>query len=182
MNWKSGKNLEYNNTSWGQKDVEFPKILPIPLKFKDKNFEIVINQTGVTNTTFPKQEIEKKAWHILKPDQVAGNWSDYRNFISQSFAELSIAKETYVKAKTGWFSCRSACYLAAGVPVICQDTTWSKYIENGCGLYSFEDQSSAESALEKLISNYKKNSEAALEIAHIFFDHTKVLNAMLNKL
>lgn len=182
MNWSAGKKLEYGGDSWGQKDVEFPKILAIPEQFPQLRFSVVINQTGKEVYSFPRAMIESRGWDILDPDAVAGNWSDYRDFLTGSFAELSVAKETYVKARTGWFSCRSACYLAAGVPVICQDTGWSRYIAEGQGLFAFSQMEEAVAALQQVLEQARRHAMAARGIAEDFFDHRKVLHLMLNQL
>ena len=179
MNWTAGKNLMYQNEEWGQKDVEFPKIIAIPSLFRDSHFSIVINQTGGKQNNFPETAIKKHGWHIESPEKAAGNWADYQRFINHSFAELSVAKNTYVKARTGWFSCRSACYLAAGRPVITQDTGWSKYIPSGKGLFAFSNQEEAIEAVKQVISEPKVHIKAAKATAKEYFDSEKVLNKML---
>jgi hypothetical protein len=182
MNWAAGKKLTYAGTEWGQKDLEFPKIQNLPRQFPDGRFSIVINQTGQTGRAFPAADIQNAGWEILNPEHVAGNWSDYRAFIRASAAELSIAKETYVKARTGWFSCRSACYLAAGRPVVAQDTGWSKYYPVGEGLFSFDDAQGATEAVQNLRAEPQKHRAAARAIAEEYFASNKVLRAMLDQL
>lgn len=182
MNWTAGKNLTYNHEIWGQKDVEFPKILAIPTQFPSAQFSIVINQTGGKQQNFPEKEIVENRWAIESPELAAGNWANYQRFISQSFAELSVAKNTYIKARTGWFSCRSACYLAAARPVITQDTGWSKYIPSGEGLFAFSNQEEAVEAIEQILETPKTQAIAARDLAYSYFDSTKVLSDMLNVL
>src|SRR5699024_6766846 len=104
----------------------------------------------------------------------------YKGFIEGSFGEFSVAKETYVKANTGWFSGRSACYLASGKPVIVQDTKWTKYIPSGEGLFGFDTKENASDALDEVVTNYEKHCRAAREIAVEYFDSSKVLTNLLN--
>ena len=52
--------------------------------------------------------------------------ADYRDFIQRSKAEFGVAKHTYVATRSGWFSDRTECYLAAGRPALVQDTGWTR--------------------------------------------------------
>lgn len=182
MNWAAGQELHYAGESWGQKDSEFPKIEQLPPQFPAQNFAIVVNQTGKTAQFFPKVAIESAGWTILDPAETAKDWLDYRSFLQGSLAELSVAKATYVKARTGWFSCRSACYLASGRPVIAQDTGWSRYYPCGEGLFSFREEKEAKAALQELLADYPRHSRAARRIAEDFFDSNHVLSTLLEQL
>src|SRR5438034_869891 len=84
----------------------------------------------------------------------------HRAFIQRSQGEFSIAKETYVKARTGWFSCRSACYLASGRPVVAQETGWSHHLPSDCGLLAFSDPGSAAEALECIVREPARHARA----------------------
>jgi hypothetical protein len=182
MNWTAGKKLVYNNMEWGQKDIEFGKLEELPRYVKHAQFAMVISKTGGTENTFPQKKLERLGWKILDPEKQAGDWESYQQFISQSLAEFSVAKETYVKARTGWFSCRSACYLAAGRPVITQDTGWSKFISTGNGLFAFSDINEAVDAIQQVMSNKQYHSKAARELAEEYFNSDKVLNSLLQKI
>jgi hypothetical protein len=105
--------------------------------------------------------------------------ASYQRFIHRSRAEFSVAKHTYVQAKTGWFSCRSACYLASGRPVVTQDTGWSEFLPNGAGLFAFSDSETALAALREIERDPERNASAAREIAEEVFDSNKVLAKML---
>lgn len=181
MNWTAGKKLSYDNKEWGQKDVEFNKMMQLPQYVNNIQLAIVINQTGGTENTLQKEKIEKNGWKILDPEETAGDWMSYQQFIEKSSGEFSVAKETYVKAKTGWFSCRSACYLAAGRPVITQDTGWTKFIPTGNGLFAFRDMNGAIDALQQVAHDQRRHTKAAREIAEEYFDSNKVLKSLLQK-
>ncbi len=182
MNWTAAKKLNYANEEWGQKDVEFNKFIQLPHLVPQIQLSMVVNQTGGTDQTLKKQEVEEKGWKILSPDLHAADWVSYQNFINQSSGEFSIAKETYVKGHTGWFSCRSACYLAMGKPVVTQDTGWSKIIPSGKGVFAFDDLETAAKALEKVVADYGRQSLFAKQIAKEYFDSNKVLNQLLSQL
>ena len=182
MNWSAAKVLQYQNEEWGQKDIEFKKIFEIPSFAKSATFSAVINKTGGTDQFFSKEKIENAGWHILDPEKSAGDWNAYRQFIDHSSGEFSVAKNTYVKGRTGWFSCRSACYLAMGKPVVTQDTGWSKFVPSGAGVFAFDDMAIAKEAIEKIILDYKQQSSFAKEIANEYFDSNKVLSDLLAQL
>lgn len=179
MNWSAAKKLIYENEEWGQKDIEFKKIITLPQIAKNIRFEIVVNNTLHSANGLNKELIEQHGWKILDPDNAAGDWMKYQEFIHAAAGEFSVAKETYVKAWTGWFSCRSACYLAAGRPVITQDTGWSKFITSGNGLFAFNTIEEATESLQKVCEKPVEHSRAAAEIARNYFDSNKVLTTLL---
>ena len=180
MNWTAAKHLKYEGASWGQKDVEFHKFQNLPGRVKDVKLAVAVGQTGGAGSPFPESEARRLGWAVLDPNDCADTWRDYQDFISGSRGEFSVAKETYVKARTGWFSCRSACYLATGRPVITQETGWSKYLPSGCGLLPFHDMETAEEALRIVSREPERHAVAAREIAEEFFDSRQVLSRMLS--
>lgn len=82
----------------------------------------------------------------------------------------------------GWFSDRSGCYLAAGRPVIMQDTGFGNILSTGEGLFSFTNEDEAVAAIDAIAQNYERHSTIALEIAHEYFDAERVLGAILHKI
>ena len=104
----------------------------------------------------------------------------YRSYIMNSKGEWSIAKNGYVVGQPGWFSERSACYLAAGRPTILQDTGFSAVIPTGRGVLSFSTVDQAASAIEEVLADYARHSKAASEIAATFFSSDRVLSELLH--
>jgi hypothetical protein len=96
-----------------------------------------------------------------------------------SKAEFSIAKHGYVAGNTGWFSDRSAAYLALGRPVLLQETGYSSYMQTGDGLIAFSTLEEALEGIEEINSNYERHCEAAREIAVSEFSSKKVLRQMV---
>lgn len=182
MNWSGRKKLNYKGEEWGQKDVEFEKFIEVPKKYSKAKFEVVINPPINPESYFDTTKIKNYGWEVLDPHNTVQGPFQYKEFILKSRGEFSIAKETYVKSNSGWFSCRSACYLAAGKAVITQDTKWTKFIPAGQGLLAFNDVSSAIVALDNVNSDIKKHSRAAIEIAAEYFDSKIVLQKMLENL
>jgi hypothetical protein len=182
MNWTAAKKLQYKGEEWGQKDVEFKKVMNLPGMVAPVRLSAVVNQTGGAGQAFSKQGVEDAGWQVLEPDANAGNWESYQQFIGRSMGEFSVAKETYVKGNTGWFSCRSACYLAAGKPVVTQETGWSAHIPSGHGLFAFSDAAGAREAIREVVLDYGRHARKAREVANEFFDSRKVLQQLLNSL
>ena len=106
---------------------------------------------------------------------------DYRNYISSSRGEFTVSKDLYVRTRSGWFSDRTVCYLAAGRPVITQFTGFEKYIPSGNGLLGFDDSNSAIEAVREINSDYPRHANAAREIAAEYFDALKLLDDIAEK-
>ena len=123
--------------------------------------------------------MEQKGWRILEPDVHLPDPWRYREFLRNSKAEWSVAKEGYVKSRSGWFSCRSACYLALGRPCVLQDTGWSAHYPTGHGLFAFRTMEEAVAAIDAINADYPGHSRAARQLAERMFDARKVLGAML---
>jgi hypothetical protein len=107
--------------------------------------------------------------------------SCYRSYIQKSRGEFTVAPDQYVRPKTGWFSDRSACYLAAGRPVITQETGFSKFLPTGRGLFGFATLDGILAAVDEIESNYQQNSRAAREIAAEYFSAEKVLGSLMER-
>jgi hypothetical protein len=176
MNWSTRNKLIYEQEEWGQKDIEFQKFKTIPGKLKHLHFTII---AADNSKKMDRSELVNYGWHLLDPLKTIGTVDQYKKFIHQSLGEFSVAKETYVKSKSGWFSCRSACYLASGKPVITEETGWSEYIPSGNGLIAFHDMASAISAINAIASDVNKHSKAAVEIAEEYFNADKVLGNLI---
>lgn len=181
MNWSIRNPIVYKNKEWGQKDVEFNKILSLPSLDKSSTFQIALAISKNTNSQLPLELLTNAGWQIINANDLVFP-NQYALFIRNSAAEFSVAKNAYVQSNSGWFSCRSACYLASGRPVVTQETGWSKFIPAGEGLLSFTDLNNAYQSVEVLKSNYKKHCRAARDIAEDYFDSSKVLKSLINSL
>ena len=182
MNWTAARPLEHAGDTWGQKDVEFMRFSSVPARVPEIPLAVAVGQTGGAGGPFPRREAEAKGWRVLDPEACAPEWRSYRAFLEASRGEFSVAKETYVKARTGWFSCRSACYLAAGRPVVTQETGWSKRLPTGAGLFAFEDEEGAAEALRRVAREWETHARAARLVAEEHFDGRRVLGGLLGQL
>src|SRR5207244_2947564 len=95
---------------------------------------------------------------------------------------FSVAKNIYVATRSGWFSCRSVCYLAAGLPVVVQDTGFSELLPSGQGVVAFRSLQDAVRGVEMIERDYAAHQKAAREIAGDYFDSGRVLGQLLGRL
>jgi hypothetical protein len=123
--------------------------------------------------------LRANGWCLLDPAAVAGTPSAYRRFIRGSRAEFGVAKSGYVHARCGWFSDRSAAYLASGRPVIAQDTGFGGVLPTGRGLLEFSTADDVVEGLGALAEDYGGHAAAARGIAEEYFDSDRVLTALL---
>ena len=108
--------------------------------------------------------------------------ADYWQYIRGSRGEFSVCKDAYVRLNTGWFSDRSAAYLASGRPVVLQDTGFSKHLPCGRGLFAVSDVNEAATAIQEIQSDYARHSSWAREIAVEYLDASKLLKRLLEEL
>jgi hypothetical protein len=128
----------------------------------------------------PTSDLEENGWTLVSPQSVTTTAEEYMRYLATSYAEWSVAKNAYVASKSGWFSCRSACYLALGIPVILQDTGFTKFIPTGEGLIAFSTMDDAVAAIDALQSDHPHHCKAAREIAEEYFDSRRVLTKLLD--
>jgi hypothetical protein len=118
-------------------------------------------------------------WKLVDPWQVAVSPQAYQNYIARSRAEISCPKPIYRELKSGWFSDRSAAYLASGRPVLAEDTGFSDHFPTGEGLLMFHDLSEAIARVVDIDANYERHRRAAREFAEEFLDSRRSLETML---
>jgi hypothetical protein len=155
-----GKSREF------ERFLELPKRSPIPIEL-------------AMSGDYPADRLRSHGWELREGLEVSKDPWVYRDYLADSLAEWSVAKNAYAASRSGWFSCRTACYLALGVPAAVQQTAFA--IPTGDGVLAFEDEDSAAAAIDELVLNPQHHSEAALEIAREYFDSNKVLNALLEE-
>lgn len=180
MNWSSYNSVEYRGIRYGQKDGEFMKFADLPQAVRPAQLEVAMSAAG-KNANPPLDLLRSKGWIIRSPDEVAGNVDSYRRYIQTSKAEWSVAKNGYVQGRPGWFSCRSACYLAAGRPVAVQETGFSEVLPIGEGLLSFDSFEGAAAAIRVIEQDYTRHAKAARDIAEAYFDANHVLSTLLDR-
>lgn len=171
-----GKNIEYQGeTYYWTKDREFERFLDLP-RLRDIQFELA---TSVDDQV--RNLLTSHGWGQVPSVPISSDIDRYRAYIQQSRGEFTVARDQYVRPRTGWSSDRSVCYLAAGRPVITQETGFSKYLPSGKGLFGFNSMEDVLAAVDAIESDYDGNCRAAREIAHEYLAAEKVVGSLMER-
>jgi hypothetical protein len=171
-----GKDISYRgDTYYWTKDREFEKYLDLPGRRRER-FEMA---AGVSDDV--RQRLRGHGWSQVHSIEISRDVDRYRTYIQRSRGEFTVARDQYVRPHTGWFSDRSACYLAAGRPVITQETGFSKFLPTGKGLFAFRTMEDVLAAVDTIESDYEGNCRAAREIAAEYFAAQKVLGRLMER-
>lgn len=170
------KTIEFRGERYRwNKDLEFASFLDLPAR-SGRRFELALSDVGPED----RRVLEAASWDVLDAIALSASMDGYRDYIAGSAGEFTIAKDQYVRLRTGWFSDRSACYLAAGRPVITQDTGFGCALPTGEGLFDFQSGDEVLSALAAIEGDYARHARAARAIAEEYFDARKVLGELLD--
>jgi hypothetical protein len=175
MNWRAYEPVEFEGEAWGQKDAEFPVVRPLVERLPGVELELAIGGRDA-----PREELQAEGWKVTDPLEATRTVWRFRDYIAQSRAELTIAKQCYVRSGSGWFSERSANYLAAGRPVVAQDTGWSAHLPKSAGVLPFTTTDEAEAAVRVVEADPEGCAAAAREVARSYFDSEVVLAKLLS--
>ena len=176
-NWRAYGSAERNGVFYGQKAHSTRELMELPKRTRAKIAGAFAIYPGDDKDI---ADLKANNWDLLDPAAVAGTPADYRQFIRGSKGELGIAKSGYVKSRCGWFSDRSACYLASGRPVVAQETGFSRHLPTGQGLLAFSSADEAAACVEEVTRDYERHSRASRAIAEELFDSDKVLSRLLD--
>jgi len=178
-NWSTSgkKDIEWRGSNYlWSKSLEFLKFSTAP-RLCGETFELATDIKDAAE----KNLFEENGWRLIDPHALSIDGDRYRDYIRASKGEFTVAKDQYTRLHTGWFSDRSACYLAAGRPVITQGTGFTRIYGGKEGLLSFRDLDDVAAAAESIRSDYPRHARAAAEIAREFFEAEKVLGSLLDR-
>jgi hypothetical protein len=175
-NWQqTHRNVVYRGeTYYWSKHREFRKILDLPGRVGG-GLELALAKVGPAD----HERLTARGWGVVEAADVSATPDRYHRYITDSYGELTVAKDQNVRLATGWFSDRSATYLAAGRPVITQDTGFGSALPEGEGLLAFTDLDSAAAAVDKVRGDYPQHAGAARAIAEEHFGAETVLGSLL---
>lgn len=196
-NWKqTGRDLEFNGeTYYWSKHHEFMKFIDLPGRI-NQPIEVATNLakpetfkhrfgTEVPSLGVAIDEyslLASNGWKLIDGPSFTTDHCLYRDYIINSRGEFTFAKDQNIRLRSGWFSERSACYLAAGRPVITQDTGFGCSLPTGEGLFAFNSMDEIIAAFDTINADYKKHSRAARDIAEEYFKAETVLAKLLDDL
>jgi hypothetical protein len=177
--WRSYGPIEHDERRYGLRAHAMRELLALPERTRAE-FALAL---GIDSSeTDDIQALERHGWRLLDPAAFGYTPAAYRNFVRRSTAEIGVAKEGYVRSRSGWFSDRSACYLACGRPVLAHDTGFGSSLPLGEGLLAFADVDEAAAAADDVLSRPQQHARAARCIAEELLDSDRVLVRLLDSL
>ena len=174
--WDSqGRDIEHQGErlSW-RKCEKYEQIIDLPKALPGVTLDLTMSGMKDDAKRFATHD-----WNVRDALVVSRDIPGYRDYIRGSTAEFTVAKEQNIKLKSGWFSDRSATYLASGRPVIVEDTGFGTYLPVGQGLVTFDGVENAKTAIESVLADYPKHRQGARRIAEEFFDSRRILSKLL---
>jgi hypothetical protein len=175
-NWTAYGGIEHCGAWYGQKDREFERLRDLPARVPVR-LELALSGESAQ----ARKRFTGSGWDVRDAGEVTVSLPTYRGYIAGSQAELSAAKHAYVVTRSGWFSDRSVCYLAAGRPVIVQDTGIGAWLDTGVGVVTFDDVEAAADEVQRVTRELPKHSIAARTLALEVFDYRVVLPRLLER-
>ncbi len=173
MSWKTDVTPPvFGGRCYGAKDVEFAKILGLPARTR-ATLEVALAGAA------PIAALRASGWRIIDARTASATLETYREYIAGSRGELSVAKEAYVAPRSGWFSTRSASYLATGRPVVVQDTGLAPHYPIGEAILPFADVEQAAAALAAVEEGYARRCAGARALAADAFDAARILRRLV---
>jgi hypothetical protein len=176
-NWRAYGSIDHDGVFYGQKAHALRELIDLPL-MTDERFLLAL---AIHPNEPDLSALHENGWELVNPAEVAGTPHTYRRFIQGSKAEFGIAKSGYVRSRCGWFSDRSACYLASGRPVLAQETGFSRFLPVGEGLFAFTTAGDVLAAIDEIRADYSRHARAARELAEAFFGSELVLTRLLDR-
>lgn len=175
MQWESYPAPHYGGRTYGMKSLSFQDYLDMPGKTGARL------EVAVGGASAPREELRRNGWIVRDPMQPSRDPWIYRRFLQEAKAEFTVAKHAYVVTASGWFSDRSAEYLACGRPVVTQETGFSRWLPTGTGVLAFASPQEAVIAIERVGADYERHCRAAREVAAEHFDARQVLPSLLER-
>lgn len=166
----------FEGVMWGPKAEELKRFLRLPM-LAGEPVEIALESGSGDELV---GELAQNGWQVESADAVASTPESYREYIAGSAGEFSCAKGLYIGSRSGWFSDRSACFLAAGRPVVIQDTGIQDVLPTGAGLFPVATVEEAADAIRRIRMDYERQSTIARQIALDHFDARRVLPVLLD--
>jgi len=179
--WRQpGKDIEWNGETYSwSKHVEFLKFIDLPRR-SGQEFELALAWEDEKDEEAIPQ-LTSHGWRVIDAISLSLNIAPYREYILSSRGEFTVAKDQNIRLRSGWFSDRSACYLAAGKPVVTQDTAFGNLLPIGRGLFAFRTMDDILTAIETIQSDYEQHCRAAREIAEEYFAAENVLRSLIER-
>jgi hypothetical protein len=168
--------VEHDGKRYGLKLDEFRKVITLPGSVPQR-LELALDIHPDDGRDL--EQLRRHGWQVVDPREAAGTPEAFRSYIKRSGGEFSVAQGIYVETSCGWFSDRTACYLASGKPTLVQDTGFARTLPAREGLVSFRTLGDAVAGAESISADYAQHCRAARALAEQEFDSDVVLGRFL---
>jgi hypothetical protein len=175
MQWESYPSKRYCEQTYAMKSVSFQPYFDLPAKTGARL------EVAVGGASAPRGRMRQNGWLVRDPMPPSRDPWTYQRFLQEAKAEFTVAKHGYVASASGWFSDRSAEFLACGRPVVTQETGFSKWLPTGSGAFAFSSVEEAAAAIERVCAEYERHCRAARELAVEYFDARRILPSLLDR-
>ena len=177
-NWRQRHDVCFQGEVYHwSKHHEFMKVIDLPAR-TGRRFELALGRYEEEDRAM----LEGHGWRVRRALDFSTDLDAYRRYLLDSRGEFTVAKDQNVRLRSGWFSERSAQYLAAGRPVITQETGFSNVLPTGEGLFGFSTPEEVVEAVDRVNSDYQRHSRGAVRLTREFFSHEVALRQMLREL
>jgi len=173
--WKNvGKDVTFGGaTYYWSKHMNFLQVLDLPRRTRQPlELALEVDDPGA------RRLLSRNGWILTDAFEASRDLTAYQRHIERSRGEFTVSKDLVARTRSGWFSDRSVCYLAAGKPVVTQDTGFGKYVPTGAGLLSFQTVEEAAAAIDEVNRDYAHHSRAARQVARESFSADRVLGQL----
>jgi hypothetical protein len=175
-NWRPLEQVEHDGRIYGMKDAQLPRFEQLPRRV-GVEMEMAVEGAGV-----PVQHLEGLGWRVVPALDVTTSYEAYHRYLRASLAEFSVVKDVYCGLEVGWFSDRSAAYLAHGRPVVVQANGIGGHLPTGEGLFEVDGVDEAAEAIDRIGREPDRHGRAARRIAEDYLDARLVLGRFLEEL
>jgi hypothetical protein len=175
--WRDyGGYLEFDGQILGPKVEEFHKFMTLP-RLAGEQLELAF----VIDEDDPDLSLLDDSGWVLEDPAICSTPARFIDYVAGSVGEFTCANGGYVGTHCGWFPQRSACYLAAGRPVVLQATGFEDVLPTGRGLFAVRTLEEAAEAIRAVRLDYPRHSRAARALAAEFLDSAVVLERVLDQ-
>ena len=174
-NWRDYSWLEWRGVWYAQKAEAFKAVIDLPRRVS-MPIEVCLS---IDDSDPDLSLLRANAWNLASPGERARDPDSYRSYIQQSRGEFSPVRPICSLGRSGWFSDRTGCYLAAGRPVVMEDTGLGRHVPVGLGLLTYVDVETAAQCLEAIQRDYARHATGAREFAREYLDSDRVLARIL---
>jgi hypothetical protein len=175
MQWDSYPTREYNGVTYGMKSRSFEEYFDLPRRTTE-TLELAVGSKSA-----PRSKLREFGWRLRDPLDVTRDPWTFQEYLAASKGEFTLAKHGFAVTNSGWFSERTAGYLASARPVVVHDTGFQSWLPPSAAVLPFRSPDEAQDALDALSAGYEQRCREARDVVAAYFSHDRVLGALLEQ-